>query len=356
MSTYRTTHWHSFGPRFKRLLAMAAGAALWLLIAGFTLWGLLAIRFQTEGIVRWAVLAAWCSASIAMLAWLAKPKWRDRARWPAIVFAISGLALLGGWLALRPSHDRIWADDVARLLRAEVEGSRVTLHNVRNFEWRSEDDYTARWETREYDLDRVASADLFLSYWMGPQIAHTLISFGFDDGRQVVFSLEIRKERGESFSAIGGFFRKFEQILVAADERDIIRTRSNVRGEDVHLYRLKMSRDDLRRLFLGYLADAEALRREPRFYNTLTSNCTTIVYDLARKIAPRLPLDYRLVLSGYFAEYVYDLGGLADGHESAELQFSGHINDRALASDLSGEDYSVAIRRGVPGIPKPNEE
>jgi hypothetical protein len=166
---------------------MAAGAALWLLIAGFTLWGLLAIRFQTEGIVRWAVLAAWCSASIAMLAWLAKPKWRDRARWPAIVFAISGLALLGGWLALRPSHDRIWADDVARLLRAEVEGSRVTLHNVRNFEWRSEDDYTARWETREYDLDRVASADLFLSYWMGPQIAHTLISFGFDDGRQVVF-------------------------------------------------------------------------------------------------------------------------------------------------------------------------
>ena len=88
MSTYRTTHWHSFGPRFKRLLAMAAGAALWLLIAGFTLWGLLAIRFQTEGIVRWAVLAAWCSASIAMLAWLAKPKWRDRARWPAIVVIV----------------------------------------------------------------------------------------------------------------------------------------------------------------------------------------------------------------------------------------------------------------------------
>ena len=350
MSTYRTTHWHSFGPRFKRLLAMAAGAALWLLIAGFTLWGLLAIRFQTEGIVRWAVLAAWCSASIAMLAWLAKPKWRDRARWPAIVFAISGLALLGGWLALRPSHDRIWADDVARLLRAEVEGSRVTLHNVRNFEWRSEADYTPRWETRAYDLDDLVSADLVLSYWMGPAIAHTLVSFGFGDGERVVFSLEIRKERGERFSAIGGFFRQFEQVLVAADERDIIRTRSNARGEDVYLYRLQIGRDDLRRLFLGYLHDAEALRGEPQFYNTLTSNCTTVVFELMRRIQPKLPLDYRLLASGYLAEYAADVGGLTPGVPLATLQQSGRITLRAReAGDVA--DFSSRIRAGVPGIP-----
>lgn len=132
-------------------------------------------------------------------------------------------------------------------------------------------------------------------------IAHTLVSFGFADGRQLVFSLEIRKERGESFSALGGFFRKFEMTTVAA-ETDIVRVRSNVRGEDVYLYRLKgMTREQLKGLFVSCTGEARKLDAAPAFYNTLTSNCTTIVYELAKQIAPGLPLDYRLLASGYFA-------------------------------------------------------
>ena len=237
------------------------------------------------------------------------------------------------------------------MLEAGIDGSHVHLKNVRNFEWRSETDYTPQWENRTYDLDRLRSADLVLSYWMGPHIAHTLVSFGFDGGERVVFSLEIRKERHESFSAIGGFFRQFEQILVAADERDIVRTRSNARGEAVYLYRLQMSQANVRALFLEYLHAANELRRTPRFYNTLTSNCTTIVFELARLIAPALPADYRLLLSGHFAEYIHDLHGLTPGHRYAELQALGHINERALASDASGDDFSMSIRQGVPGVP-----
>src|SRR5690606_16270119 len=208
--------------------------------------------------------------------WALRHGARAGHRLPGVAFALAFLALLAWWSTLVPSHDRAWADDVARLLEAEVDGSRLTLRNVRNFEWRTETDYTPRWETRSYDLDRLESADLLLSYWMGPQIAHTLVSFGFDDGEQLVFSLEIRKERHESFSAIGGFFRKFEQVIIAADERDIVRTRSNVRGEDVYLYRLRMAPDQLRALLLGYVDSSAELRRAPAFYNTLTSNCTTI--------------------------------------------------------------------------------
>lgn len=237
------------------------------------------------------------------------------------------------------------------MLEARIDGDHVQLKNVRNFEWRSETDYTPRWENRTYDLTRLRSADLVLSYWMGPHIAHTLVSFGFDGGERVVFSLEIRKERHESFSAIGGFFRQFEQILVAADERDIVRTRSNARGEAVYLYRLQMSQANVRALFLEYLHAANELRRTPRFYNTLTSNCTTIVFELARLIAPALPADYRLLLSGHFAEYIHDLHGLTPGHRYAELQALGHINERALASDASGDDFSMSIRQGVPGVP-----
>lgn len=314
-----------------------------------SLWGALLLWFQGPGTdgLRIALAAAWCLLGLGAAVCLAG----RGPRLPALAWLLCLLALVGGWSTLRPSHERDWADDVAQLLQAEIDGNRLTLRNVRNFDWHSEDDYTVRWETREYDLDRLADADLVLSYWMGPHIAHTLVSFGFDDGRRLVFSLEIRKERGERFSAIGGFFRQFEQVLVAADERDIIRTRSNARGEDVYLYRLQIGRDDLRRLFLGYLHDAEALRGEPQFYNTLTSNCTTIVYDLARRIAPGLPLDYRLLLSGHFAEYVHDLGGLAEGYEYAQLQSLGYINARALAADADGEDFAEAIRRGIPGIP-----
>lgn len=253
------------------------------------------------------------------------------------------------WVLQTPSNNRIWADDVSQLLQSEVQGEQVKLINVRNFEWRTEGDFTPRWETREYNLALLKTADLILSYWMGPHIAHTLVSFGFSDGRHLVFSLEIRKEKGEEFSAVAGFFRQYESILVAADERDILRVRTNVRGEDVYLYRLDIPPEQLRTLFLGYLSRAAKLEKGPSFYNTLTSNCTTVVYELAKLIVPGLPLDYRLLASGHFAEYVYEQGGLHAEMSFENLHQKGRITERAKATGL-GDDYSKAIRMGVPGV------
>ncbi len=130
--------------------------------------------------------------------------------------------------------------------RACRDGSLITLDNVRNFRWRSGSDYTVRWENRRYDLDRTESVDLVLSTWGMPAIAHTLVSFGFSDGQRVVFSVEIRKERHEQFSELGGFFKQFEFSVVAADERDIIYVRTAVRGEQVSLYPIRMPRQAIR--------------------------------------------------------------------------------------------------------------
>lgn len=251
------------------------------------------------------------------------------------------------WFLQKPSHNRAWADDVAHMLHAEITGKLVVLDNVRHFEWRTETDYTPRWETRQYDLGQLQSADLVLSYWMGPHIAHTLVSFGFSDGRYLTFSLEIRKQKGEEFSAWKGFFRQYEAILVAADEADIIRTRSNARGEAVYMYRLAIGQPQLETLFLAYLERAAELEKAPEFYNTLTSNCTTVVYDLARRIAPNLPLDYRLLASGHFAEYAHEQGGLVPGFSYAELQREGYIVPRAKAAGPH-ENFSEVIRRGMP--------
>ncbi|MDR6673500.1 DUF4105 domain-containing protein [Xanthomonas sp. 1678] len=330
--------------RWPARLARAA-AALAIVLAGVCGALFLAYLPHTGALVRYASALLWVAMGGAALWGLRHP--RDYRVLP-LIFAIGCAGMVFGWSQLRPEQDRDWADDVAQPLQPQVDGHIVTLHNVRNFAWRSDSDYTPRWETRQYDLDRLVSADLALSYWMGPAIAHTLVSFGFDDGRRVVFSLEIRRERGESFSALAGFFRNFEQVMIAADERDILAVRSNVRGEDVYLYRLNIPRAQLRQLFLGYVANAQQLLHRPKFYNTATSNCTTIVFELVRKLDPQLPLDYRLLLSGYLPSYVYAQHGFMPGYALATLQARGRIGERARQAG-SGADFSQRIREGIPG-------
>jgi hypothetical protein len=318
-----------------------------LLVLLAALWGAGAIYFllRAETPIRIGVGVIWCLMAAA--GWYGLRPGRENWALPGL-FGAAFVLLFGMWWKMPPRQDRDWADEVARTLEAEVHGSRVTLRNVRNFDWRADGSAVPRWETRSYDLDGLVGADLALSYWMGPAIAHTLVSFEFDDGQRVVFSLEIRKERDESFSALGGFFRQFEATLVAADERDILRVRTNVRGEDLYLYRLAIPPAQLRTLFLGYVDQARALAAQPRWYNTLDNNCTTMVFDVARLIDPGLPLDYRLLLSGWFADYAYDHGGLQPGHDMATLRRLGEVTARARAAG-NALDFSRRIREGVPG-------
>lgn len=336
-------------PRLSISLVLCSLLA-WIAVA----WGVLALWYQVPvdaPAIRAAVAALW-----AVLASLALVRgWRKR-RWGGFFLVTLGfVALLGWWRTIEPSNNRDWADDVAEMTTGTVQGNIVTLSHVRDFDWRSEKHYTPRWEARSYDLDRLRSVDMILSYWMGPAIAHTLVSFGFEDGEQLVFSVEIRKERDETFSAIGGFFKQFENSIVAARERDVVRVRTNARGEDDYLYRIDMPPEAMRSLFLAYVDEANALIRKPQFYNTLTANCTTIVYHMMQRIIYGLPLDYRLLLSGYLPSYVYEVGGLIDSVPLEELTARGRITERARAADRD-PDFSRAIRVGVPGIELPETD
>jgi hypothetical protein len=320
-----------------------------LAIAGIGAWGALALWF------KWSASRA--STVTSVLLWLA---W-----WLAVLIALWGghalAALCAGvvgcagflwwWSSLKPSNDHIWNDDVARLLSGEVNGDVVTLINLRDFEWRTRTDYVLCWQTRNVDLQRLRTLDLILSYWAGPAIAHTLVSFGFDDGEQVVFSVEIRRQKGALFSEIGGFFRLYELSIVAATERDVIRVRTNVRGEDDYLYRIRMPRDAMRELFLAYIDAANRLVETPRFYNTVTANCTTIIYQMVSRIVGRLPLSHRLLLSGYLPEYLYALGALDQRYPLSELRALGRLRERAQAADQSAA-FSADIRLGIPALPE----
>ncbi len=325
-----------------------AATSLATLIIGFSaIWGAFALWYQAPGGQSLKTLSVLIWVGFALILLIAL--WQGRTALAVLAFAAAFGCLLMWWQRIAPSNDRIWADDVAQMTAGITDGNRVTLRNVRNFEWRSDTDYTQRWETRAYDLERLNSVDMIMSYWNGPAIAHMLISFGFEHGEHVVFSVEIRREKRQSFSEIGGFFKEFELSVIAADERDVIRVRTNVRGEDDYLYRLRMPPAAMRSLFLSYTDEANTLLARPRFYNTITVNCTTLVYHMMKRIVGYLPFSYQLLFSGYLPEYVYRVGGLDQRYSLDELRTLGRITLRARQADGS-DAFSADIRRGIPPL------
>lgn len=313
-------------------------------LLGCGIWGVLFLWFGSPGGV-WIggpAAAAFGAATLAALGALWLRSWPWLGAWSA---AFAGL--LVWFFALVPRGDRDWDPDVARPVTAAISGSQVTIENVRAFEWRTETAFTERWETRLFDMAGLRTLDLINSYWAGPVIAHTLFSFGFDDGRYLAFSVEIRREKGEDYSSIAGFFRQYEMIVLAADERDVVRLRTNVRGEDAQLYRMRAEPDQVRAVFSALLRRANAVARDPVWYNSLTRNCTTELFGAVHEVLPDLPFDWRLVLSGYLPEYAYDVRRVDTRLSFRDLRERSRIGERGKAAD-SAPDFSRRIRDLIP--------
>ena len=268
---------------------------------------------------------------------------RKRGRGMAII-AIGFAVVLAWWLTLKPRQDRDWKPEVAALGSAIIEGDRITIHNVRNFDYRTETDFTPRHETRSYDLQKLRGVDLFVTYWGSPAMAHPILSFDFAEDGRLCFSIETRSQRGQSYSAIGGLYRQFEQIYIAADERDVIRLRSNYReGEDVYLYRFKATPKAARVAFLEYIRTLNELHERPRWYNAIKNNCTTAIRQ-QRTAAERAPWDWRMLANGYADEMLYERGTIDRlGLSFDELKRRSHINSRARAAN-DASDFSEHIR------------
>lgn len=247
------------------------------------------------------------------------------------------------WATIQPHQDRNWAQPVAHGVEGVIEGKLVTLTHVRDFRWRTPDKAEARWITKIVDLDKLVSVDFVRTVWASEHIAHTMISFGFSDGQYVVFSAEIKREEHETFSELGGFFKQFELVLIGATEDDIVRLRTHARNEDVSLYRLNLTPRQAQALFLSYVDLGNDLAKTPRFYKTITSNCTTMIWKLARQVKPGLPMDWRVLLSGHSQDYLYDIGAISNDRPLAQIKAEAPITAKARALP-EGADYSAEIR------------
>jgi len=263
------------------------------------------------------------------------------------LFLVAVVIWTAWWMRIRAAADLKWVAENAYQTTGKIEGDIATLKYVRNFEWKTKREFTPRWEDRTYDLGKLVALDVFVCTWGDPRIAHTILSFVFEDAPPLAMTIETRREVGEKWTALAGFMKSYEIIFIGADERDVIRNRVNVRGEDVRLYRVASNAEMRRKLFEAYLARMNALAERPRFYNTVFMNCTTEIARLVRAAGHKFPLDWRILVSGYLAEFLYRLELLDNRMPFDTLRAAADIRARSLAADAA-QDYWRRIRDGLP--------
>ena len=311
-----------------------------LVVILLTAWCAGALYFSHPGGPRMGAILAITFPVAVLLAFLLLPR---RGRTLA-GFLVACAVVIAWWTFIPATNERDWQTDVSVAPWVTQDGDLVTVHGVRNFEYRTETDFTPRWEDRTYDLRQLDSGDLIAVYWAGKAIAHVMVSFGFAGRDYLAVSIETRKARGQSYSTLAGIYKQYELVYVAGDERDLIGLRTSYRKpqEDVYVYRVQTSRENLRRLFLDYMKGMNDIREHPQFYNTLTTNCTTTVL-LHTRVNQAPPWSWKILLSGYVPDYAYELGRLDQRVPFAELERQARVNDRAHGYERS-PDFAQRIR------------
>ena len=323
---------------------------IWLLFRVLLIaWATLAIYYSNlpSAGLRVALATSFAVSAVWLL-------WLSRDRRAPVVFVVLFLGVVCWWLSISPSHDRPWRPDVAVMPRATIDGDRVRITGVRNFEYRSLTDFTARWEEREVQLSHLTSVDFFVSYffvshWSGGLVGHTFLSFIFDNAPPLSISIETRPEVGESFNPVASLFKQFELIYVVGDERDLVRVRTNFRKETVFLYRLNASPDNARRLLMVYLKRINELADRPEFYHLLSNSCTINIIRYLNAAGRRGRFDIRHLLNGLIDSYLYYSGRIDTTLPFDELRRRSQINEAAQAAD-DAPDFSERIRASLPTI------
>ena len=321
----------------KRIVFFVA----FLFLFGLMIWSTLAIRFSGLPGETLPLIASGIFVTGVFLAFIFLP---NRKRTALIVLVLC-IGIIIGWSQKRPFHDRDWIVSVAKLPRVTIEGNQVKIQNIRNFDYRTEKDFSVHYYDKTFDLTKLETVDYALSYWDGNEaVAHTILSFGFSDGGYVAVSVETRLERGEPQNALRGLFKQYELIYVLGDERDLLRLRTNFRKEEVFLYPTTIDPENVRKLFLVIMERVNDIGSEAEFYNTLFQSClSSLVSDFKKVMTPRSFFDLRRIQNGYSDEMLYENGWIDSKLSFEDTKRLHHIN-QYVQENINGENYSISIR------------
>jgi hypothetical protein len=325
------------------------GRAIWLLALAIlclvTVWAAAALYIDLPATNLSLSAAILYSVVVLAVLFFLKFRWVSLG----ICFALFvGVALW--WWLIQPTNNRDWQPEVAETAWAEIDGDEITIHNLRNFDYEPGLPAKPRWESKSVYLSQLRGVDLFINFWGSTLICHPIVSFQFGSSDHVAISVETRMAKGQTYSTVRGFFKQFELAYIVADERDVIRVRTNYRHEQLYLYRTSVKPDRARRLFIDYLKTVDALHTRPQFYSALTSNCTTNVrMHTAATTTKPAPWDWRMLLNGTVDQLVYENGGFASHLPFAELKQMSLIDAKAQAADQA-PDFSERIRAGLPNF------
>jgi Domain of unknown function (DUF4105) len=335
---------NSKGRRIAQLAVFGLG---WLAVSLFAVWAFAALCFDVR---RWWLRIP---AVVVFVLALVAARFIVKGSWARLA-ACTGCCciVLIWWLALTPSNDPPWQEDASQPAWAEIHGDQVVMHNVRNCKYRSELDYSDCYSDRTFYLSQLGAVDFFMTNWGLTWASHPILSFQFGDNEHLAFSIEARYRPGQTYSALRGFFRQYGLIFVAADERDVIRLRTDFRkGEEVYLYRVQVKPQVARAMFMTYIGYLNQLKDYPEWYNALTKNCTTTIATLLAKDTENPQgRSIQLVLNGSMDELMYNRGRLVNGGLAfPELKEREHIDAAARAAGDSA-DFSKLIRVGRVGF------
>ncbi|TXL02925.1 hypothetical protein BMR07_16580 [Methylococcaceae bacterium CS1] len=311
------------------------------ILSVFWLWCSVAIYFILLPYVDWAVFISVAFVCVIPLIFFLLPQ----RKLALLLIVLAYIAVLFGWNNMQPSNDRIWMPSVAKNPYAITQGNQVSVHNIRNFDYQTEHDFIQNYYDKTYNLDELETLSFILSYWDGgTKVAHTILSFGFKNGDYLAVSAETRLELGEPQELIQGFFNQYEMLYVLADERDVIRLRTNLRKEEVFLYPTRVSKENVRKVFDVIMTRVNKLHQQPEFYNTLTQNCfTALRADLSTIAPPKNLWDWRVLANGYADQMLYESKDIDTDLSFIEAKQYFHIN-QYVSADNSPENFSQKIR------------
>ena len=269
------------------------------------------------------------------------------------VLAVVFLSFMVWFIRVRPRQpqlEAVWNPDCELITTADIDDTKITFRNVRDFFWRTTKDRDESWiDEVTVDTEEIKHIWFIVDHFHSLHgLAHTYLTFEFNDGTCLSFSFEARRRVKHRYHPWDGLWRNYELYLLVALESDMTGLRTNARGNKDYMFRGITPPEKDKHMLIRMAQKANQLSEKPEWYHSLLTTCNTSIVRMVNRVTPgRVPFLWRNFLPGYTPRaalklgLIEDWGGLETTLEKARIDL--------IAQQWNGEgSYSEMLRRHLP--------